>query len=225
VKDAPDAILRPEQAAYLERLLPPRDSLLAEMEERAAAEGIPVSDPEVGRLLGILARATKGRRVLEIGTAIGYGTLWLARSAPGARVVTVDPDAARLEAARGYLERAGVLERVDLVQGEALELLPRLEGPWDLVYLDALKEEYRRCLDLVLPTVALGGVIVVDNLLWKGRAAVPPDEPDPAADAIRSFNPYFLMHPQLAAQILPLGDGVGLAVKTGATIMERGGPF
>lgn len=225
MKDAPDAILRPAQADWLERVAPPRDALLLEMEDRAAAEGIPVCDPEVGRLLGILARAARCRRILEIGTAIGYGTLWLARGAPEARVTTIDPDPDRLAAARDVLDRAGVLDRVDLVEGEALPLLPTLEGPWDLVFVDALKDEYRRYLDLALPATSLGGLLVVDNMLWKGRVADPPDEPDPTADAIRAFAGYFLIHPQLDAQILPLGDGVGLAVKTGRTIMESGGPF
>ena len=183
------------------------------------------SDPEVGKLLAILARARGARRILEVGTAIGYGTLWLARGAPEARVVTIDPDPERRELARGFLARAGVLDRVELVDGEALQVLPRLDGPFDLVYLDALKEEYRRYLDLALPKLAIGGLVVVDNLLWKGRVAEPPDEEDRTADAIRAFNGYLMIHPQLESVLLPLGDGVGLAVKTKPTIMEMGGPF
>lgn len=225
MKDRADAILRPEQASYLERLLPPRDALLAEMEAWSAAHGVPSSDPEVGKLLAILARSRGARRILEVGTAIGYGTLCLARGAPEARVVTIDPDAASRELARGFLARAGVLDRVELVDGEALQVLPRLDGPFDLVYLDALKEEYRRYLDLTLPKLAIGGLVVVDNLLWKGRVAEPPDEKDRDADAIRAFNGYLMIHPQLESVLLPLGDGVGLAVKTKPTIMEMGGPF
>jgi caffeoyl-CoA O-methyltransferase len=179
----------------------------------------------VGKLLAILARARGARRILEVGTAIGYGTLWLARGAPEARVLTIDPDPERRELARGFLARAGVLDRVELVDGEALQVLPRLDGPFDLVYVDALKEEYRRYLDLVLPKLAVGGLLVADNLLWKGRVAAPPAEEDRAADAIRAFNGYLMIHPQLEALVLPLGDGVGLAVKTKPTIMEMGGPF
>ena len=225
MKDRPDAILRPEQADYLERIRPPQGPLLAEMEAFAREEGIPISDPEVGRLLEILARRPGVKQVLEIGTAIGYGALRMARAAPTALVISIDPDPGRLATARGYLERGEVADRVELIRGEALDVLPDLAGPFDLVYVDAIKEEYRRYLDLVLPSVALGGSIVIDNLLWKGRVAEPPGEEDPAADAIRAFNPYFLMHPQLEALILPLGDGVGLATKIGRTIMERGGPF
>jgi predicted O-methyltransferase YrrM len=224
MKDRPDAILRTEQAAYLDRLLPPRDPLLAEMEALAGRD-VPISDPEVGRLLSILARARASRRILEVGTAIGYGTLCLARGAPEARVLTIDSDPERLETARRFLERAGVLERVELLQGAALDVIPRIDGPFDLVYLDAVKTEYRRYLDLLLPKMAIGGLVVADNLLWKGLVASPPDEPDRDADALRAFDGYLMIHPQLEAVVLPLGDGVGLAVKTRPTIMEMGGPF
>jgi predicted O-methyltransferase YrrM len=179
----------------------------------------------VGRLLSILARARGARRILEVGTAIGYGTLCLARGAPEAQVVSIDSDPERLETARRFLDRAGVLGRVELVAGAALEVIPRLEGPFDLVYLDAVKTEYRRYLDLSLPKLAIGGLVVADNLLWKGRVASPAEEPDRDADALRAFNGYLMMHPQLQAVVLPLGDGLGLAVKTRPTMMEMGGPF
>jgi len=225
MKDRADAILRSEQAAYLDKLLPPRDALLAEMEAWSAAHGVPSSDPEVGKLLSILARSRGARRILEVGTAIGYGTLCLARGAREARVLTIDPDPERREVARGFLERGGVLDRVELIDGEALQVLPRLEGPFDLVYLDALKDEYRRYLDLALPKVAIGGLIVADNLLWKGRIAEPTDDEESTPRAIRAFNGYLMIHPQLEAVVLPFGDGLGVAVKTKPTVMEMGGPF
>jgi predicted O-methyltransferase YrrM len=227
MKDRSDAILRPEQARYLDALLPPRDALLAEMEAYAAAHQVPISDPEVGRLLALLARSRGARRILEVGTAIGYGAIWLARGAPEAHVVTLEADAATAAVARGYLERAGVLSRVEVIEGAALDVLYRLDGPFDLVYLDADKTEYRRCLDLALPMIPVGGRILVDNLLWQGRIADPSLRPegDRVADAVERFNPYFLIHPQLAASILPVGDGVGFAVKRRETIRELGGPF
>lgn len=229
MKGAPGVILRPAQEAYLERLQPPRDALLAEMEEHARRDGIPIADPEVGRLLEVLARAARARRVVEIGTAIGYGALRLARGAPEARVVTIDRDAGMLAAARGYLERGGVLDRVELVEGEALAAIARLEPPFDLAWVDAAKADYRRYLDRLLPMVVVGGMLVFDNVLWKGRVAEPGDEdgeePDPAAEHLRAFNGYLMIHPQLAASVLPLGDGVAVAVKTKPTILEQGGPF
>jgi predicted O-methyltransferase YrrM len=225
VKGAPGAILRREQERYLERLLPPRDALLAEMEEHARRDDVPIADPEVGRLLEVLARAKDARRIVEIGTAIGYGALRLARGAPQARVVTIDRDPAMLAAARGYLERGGVLDRVELVLGEALEAIGRLQPPFDLAWVDAAKADYRRYLDRLLPLVVVGGLLVFDNVLWKGRVAEPPDDDDPTADHLRTFNGYLMMHPQLSASVVPLGDGVALAVKLKPTILEQGGPY
>jgi caffeoyl-CoA O-methyltransferase len=226
-------ILLPAQDAYLDRLLPPREALLREMEEVAAEEGIPIADPELGRLLQVLARGSGARRILEIGTAIGYGTLCLARGAPEAQVVSIDTDRERLARARAYLERAGVADRVELIEGPALEVLSRLEAPFDLAYVDAVKREYRRYLDLLLPRLRVGGLVVIDNLLWGGKVAAPPEDPDgddpeaedPDADALRAFNPYLMIHPQLTAVVLPLGDGVGLATKTRPLVSELGGPF
>jgi predicted O-methyltransferase YrrM len=230
MKHRADALLHPVQAAYLDRLLPPRDPLLAEMEAAAAEADVPIADPEVGRLLTLLARATGARRIAEIGTAIGYGALCLARGAPEAEVVTVDQDPAMLERARGYLERAGVAGRVRLVEGAALEAIPALDGRFGLVWVDAAKAEYRRYLDLLLPKVEVGGTLAFDNLMWKGLVADPDaggdtGEDDPNADALRAFNGYLMMHPQLTAVVLPFGDGVGLAVKTKPLMTEMGGPF
>jgi len=216
-------ILRPEQEDYLERLLPPRDPILREMEEQAAREDVPISDPEVGRLLSILARSLGARLILEVGTAIGYGTLCLARGAPEARVVSIDTDPERLATARRYLDRAGVAGRVELIEGAALDVLHRLEGPFDLVYLDAVKTEYRRYLDQVLPRMRTGGLLVCDNLLWSGRVAAADEDQD--TEALRAFNGYLMMHPQLQAVVLSVGDGLGVAVKLKPTILEMGGPF
>jgi caffeoyl-CoA O-methyltransferase len=225
MKEPGAPILHPEQASYLDRLLPPRDPLLREMEELAAREDIPISDPEVGRLLSILARATNSRLIVEIGTSIGYGALWLARGAPEARVLTIDIDPQRLATARGFLERGGVADRVDLIEGPALDVLHRLPGAIDLAYVDGVKTEYRRYLDLLVPRLRVGGMVVLDNLLWKGRVAVPPEEDDPSGDALRAFNGYLMMYPQLQSLVLPLGDGVGIATKIKPTILEMGGPF
>lgn len=228
MKHGRGSILRPEQEAYLERLLPPGDALLREMEEQARRDDVPISDPEVGRLLSILARSLDARRILEIGTAIGYGALCLARGAAAARVVTIELEPQRIEQARGYLVKGGVADRVEILQGAALDVLPRLEGPFDLVYVDAVKKEYRRYLDLLLPKLRVGGLILVDNLLWKGHVAAPPedeDEDDDVADALRAFNGYLMMHPQLQAVVLPVGDGLGVATKTKPLISEMGGPY
>ena len=223
----PSPILRPAQAKYLESLRPFRDVLVAEMERYAVEKDIPIALPDLGRLLETLAASRPSGRILEIGSAIGYGTLRLARGAREGQVITVERDPARIAIARQYLETGGVLARVELLEGEALEVLRGVRGPFDMVFIDGDKRDYRRCLDLTLPLVTIGGIVVVDNLLWHGAIADPSlrAEGDTDAREIERFNPYFMIHPQLSTVLLPLGDGVGLGVKKKQTIRELGGPF
>ncbi|MBA3242884.1 MAG: O-methyltransferase [Acidobacteria bacterium] len=212
-----DAIIRPEQAEYLERLLPANTGLLEEMESYAAEHRVPIADREVARFLEITARAVGARRVLEIGMAIGYSVIHLARALPeDGLIVTIEPDESMIEHSEAYLRRAGLWERVRIERGPALEVLPRLSETFDLVFLDALKEEYGEYLELSLPLLRTGGVVVADNLLWGGQVAGEIREPEQTAStqALREFNRQFIRHPQLLAVVLPVGDGLGYAVKT-----------
>jgi predicted O-methyltransferase YrrM len=211
-----DAILRGEQAEYLERLLPANVGLLAEMEEYAAAHRVPIADREVARFLEITARASGVRRALEIGMAVGYSVIHLARALPSdGLVVTIEPSDEMIARAEEYLRRASLRERVRIERGRALEVMPRLEDSFDLVFIDAIKEEYSRYLELALPLLRVGGVVVVDNLLWGGQVAGEVRAPDQTAStqALREFNQLFVRHPQLLSVVLPLGDGLGYAVK------------
>lgn len=211
-----DAIIKAEQAEYLERLLPASTGLLEEMEAYAAEHRVPVADREVARFLEITARANGARRVLEIGMAIGYSVIHLARALPpGGLVVTIEPSEEMIALSEAYLERAGVRERVRIERGEALEVLPGLSGEFDLVFLDALKEEYADYLELSLPLLRIGGVVVADNLLWGGQVAGEIRAPEQTAStqALREFNQRFVRHPQLLAEVLAVGDGLGYAVK------------
>jgi len=211
-----DAILRGEQAEYLERLQPANVGLLAEMEEYAAEHRVPIADPEVARFLEIAARAAGVRRALEIGMAIGYSVVHLARTLPAdGLVVTIEPSDEMIARSEEYLRRAGLRERVRIERGLALEVMPRLAETFDLVFIDAVKEEYSRYLELALPLLRVGGVVVVDNLLWGGQVAGDVRAPDQTAStqALREFNQLFVRHPQLLSVVLPLGDGLGYAVK------------
>jgi predicted O-methyltransferase YrrM len=211
-----DAILRGEQAEYLERLLPVNVGLLAEMEAYAAEHRVPIADPEVARFLEITARAAGTRRALEIGMAIGYSVIHLARALPrDGLVVSIELSDEMIARSDGYLRRAGLRERVRVERGAALEVLPRLEETFDLVFIDAVKEEYGRYLELSLPLLRVGGVVIVDNLLWGGQVAGEIRAPEQTAStqALREFNQLFVRHPQLLSVVLPLGDGLGYAVK------------
>jgi caffeoyl-CoA O-methyltransferase len=210
------AIIRPEQAEYLERLTPLNTGLVAEMEQYAAEHRVPIADREVARFLEITARSTGARRVLEIGMAIGYSALHLARGLPeGGRVVTIEPSEEMIAQSEHYLGRSGLRERVSIERGFALEVLPRMTETFDMVFLDALKEEYVEYLELSLPLLRVGGVVVADNLLWGGQVAgeISSTGETASTQALREFNQVFIRHPQLLSLVLPVGDGLGYAVK------------
>jgi len=207
-----DAIIQREQAEYLVRLLSQGDPLLEEMEAYAAEHRVPIADREVATFLEITARATGARKALEIGMAIGYSVVHLARGMSGqGLVVTIEPNEEMIRAASGYLERAGLLNGVRIERGKALEVMPNLTDTFDLLFIDAVKEEYAQYLDLGLPRLCTGGVVLVDNLLWGGKVAGADTESSTVA--LREFNRYFINHPQLRAEVLPVGDGLGYAVK------------
>ena len=207
-----DAIIQREQAEYLDGLLTQSDPLLAEMEAYAAEHRVPIADREVARFVEISARISGARKALEIGMAIGYTVVHLARGmGENGRIVTIDPSDEMIKAATGYLKRAGVLDRVEIKRGKALEVMPHLEETFDLLFIDAVKEEYSQYLDLGLQRLKTGGVVIVDNLLWGGKVAT--GDMESSTVGLREFNPYFVNHPQLIAEVLPVGDGLGYGVK------------
>ena len=173
---------------------------------------MPIADREVARFVEITARVSGARKALEIGMAIGYTVAHLARGmGENGVVVTIEPSDDMIRAATDYLKRAGVLDRVEIERGKALEVMPNLEETFDLLFIDAVKEEYSQYLDLGLQRLRTGGVVIVDNLLWGGMVAT--GDTESSTVALREFNSYFMNHPQLIAEVLSVGDGLGYAVK------------
>jgi caffeoyl-CoA O-methyltransferase len=217
MKDAADAILKAEQAAYLEGIEPARDALLAEMEKFASERRQPISDPEVASFMAVTARASAAKRVVEVGTNIGYGAIVLGRAiGPEGRVVTIENDHETCEIARGFIARAGLSDRVEVRHADALAALATLTDEIDLAYIDCVKEHYPAYLDLILPKLSARGVIIADNVLWKGLVA--PEDAPPASEmgrvqALRTFNHTIVSDSRLRGVILPLGDGVAYAVR------------
>jgi predicted O-methyltransferase YrrM len=211
-----DAIIQTEQAEYLDKILRPSDDLVSEMEGYAAEHRVPIADREVALFLEITARATNAKRALECGMAIGYSVIHLVRGmGADGRVVTIDPSDEMIAAAEKYLSRAGLRQQVDIHKGYALEVIPQLTKTFDLLFIDAVKEEYHGYLDLALPKLRLGGVIICDNLLWGGQVAgqIRSEDQKSSTEALREFNRYFVSHPQLRAQVLAVGDGLGYGIK------------
>jgi predicted O-methyltransferase YrrM len=201
---------------YLHDLRPERSDVMTEMEALAERDSVPIVQWETGRLLAALCR-TLDPIVLEVGTAIGYSTLHMAEQLERGRVVTLERDPDRAVQARSYLERAGVADRVELVEGDALETIGGLQGPFDLIFVDASKGEYARYIELAEPKLSERALLVVDNLLMDGEVALPRGaetswNPDSLA-AARKLNTELLSSRRWLASVLPIGDGVGLGAR------------
>jgi predicted O-methyltransferase YrrM len=211
-------IRTPHVQDYLEALRPARDEVLADMEELAARDGVPIVEWETGRLLATLVTALARRRVVEVGTAIGYSTLHMARALGGeGRIVTLERDPVRIAQARGFWERAGVGERIELVEGDALTSLARLDGPFDLVFLDASKTEVEPYLELLEGKLADRCLLVVDNLLMSGFAALRDCQDThwsaESLNAARAATRRLMASDEWLFSLLPVGDGVGLGAR------------
>ena len=192
---------------YFYGLLPARDPVLAEMERAAAERDIPIVGPAVGRLLFQYVQLIGARRIFEMGSAIGYSTLWLARAVgPGATVYYTDGDPKNAGEARGYFQRAGVAERIQVLVGNSLELINEVEGEFDLIFNDVDKHDYPEVFRRAVPRLRRGGLFISDNALWFGRVAQGATDPDTAG--IREFNRLIYSSPELFATLVPLRDGV-----------------
>jgi predicted O-methyltransferase YrrM len=203
-------------ARYLDGLRKPPDPVLSEMEEHAEREGIPIVVPATGELLHVLARARGARRIVEVGTAIGVSTLYMARALPpGGTIVSFEVDSDRHEAARAYLERAGVADRCELHLEDARQAFGELEGGFDMAFIDGVKSQYGDYFDELLPLLTEGGLVVVDNVLMSGTVAEGRSDghwSDDQIQSARAFNARLLGHERLTGTITPVGDGVLLAV-------------
>jgi caffeoyl-CoA O-methyltransferase len=199
---------------WIESIAVPPPSAALAIEAAAKPLDVPIVDRDTGRVLSALAAGR--RRIVEVGTAYGYSTLWLALGQPAdGTVVTIDPDRERTDLARGWWRQAGIADaRITVVNAKALEALaadePALAGPFDLVFIDALKPEYEAYLEAILPRLAPGALILADNVLWSGRASGSrPVEPgDRNTAALQAFDRRVLGDPRFKATILPLGDGL-----------------
>lgn len=209
-------ITHPRIQSYLESLVPARDPILAEMERRARREEIPIVGPLVGRLFAQLALMTGARRVMELGSAIGYSTIWWARAVgPRGHVWYTDGDPANARDAAAYFRRAGVASRVTILVGDALTSMERVQGRFDIVFCDIDKAGYPEAYQAALPRLKRGGLFVCDNTLWHGRVTSRAAR-DRATSAIRRLNRMtFASDARAFAVLVPMRDGVTVVVKAG----------
>lgn len=198
---------------YLYSMLPKRDEVLAEMEDYASQHNIPIVGPAVARVLQQLALIIDAKSVFELGSAIGYSTVWWAQAVgEKGRVVYTDGDPKNTERARRYFDRAGVTDRISLHTGDALEFLSEQKEQYDIIFNDVDKEDYPRVLRLVSPRLRKGGLFITDNVLWSGRVAEK-NPKEPRTKAILEFNRLLYNSGDFYTTILPIRDGLAVALK------------
>ncbi len=199
---------------YLYSVLPHRDEILTEMEAEAAKRDIPIVGPAVARVLYQLALIANAKSIFEMGSAIGYSTLWWARAVgEGGKVFYTDGNAKNAEEARGYFKRAGVTDRVVIKTGDALEILSEQKDQFDIIFNDVDKEDYPRVFKLAMPRLRKGGLFISDNVLRSGKVAEK-NPSDPATKAILEFNRLLYESEETFTTILPIRDGVAVAIKS-----------
>jgi predicted O-methyltransferase YrrM len=209
----PDAI-----EGYLAQLNRAGDPVLDAIACGNTTRGLPLVDAEVGALLRVLATAIKASRILEIGTAIGYSGIWLARALPAdGMLLTLEMDEDRAREARDNFTRAGVSDRVSVVVGDVQLKIAKVSGPFDLIFQDGDKKLYTPLLDRLVALLRPGGLLVTDNVLWDGEAvpgfAATPHRDAADTRAIAEYNERVAAHPDLLTSIVPLRDGVSISVK------------
>lgn len=209
-------ILHSDQLNYLAELNKHNDSLLSRMEKYAEENKIPILDKLSAIFLEQLIQIHNPKQFLEIGTAIGYSTIRVAKiSQKETKIDTIELSKNSIELAKSFIEEAGQSEKIEILEGNALEIIPNLTKNYDFIFLDADKEDYLTLFEYAMKRLRVGGIILVDNLLWHGYAAVAdvPDKYKKSTEFIRKFNAQFLSNPNLNASLLPIGDGLGLGIK------------
>jgi predicted O-methyltransferase YrrM len=209
-------ILDERVESYIHSLRPERSPVMAEMEDVAERDGVPIVPWETGRFLAALCRAMDPV-VLEVGTAIGYSTLHMAEHLVDGRVITLELDASRAQQARSFWERAGVADRIELIEGDARSTLENVPDPIDLLFVDAAKDQYGGYIEAAEPKLSERAVLVVDNMLMSGEVALPADaETTWRAQALasaRALNASLVGSDKWLACVLPVGDGIAFGVR------------
>jgi len=213
----------PKVENYLYAMLPERDAVLAEIEQQAKERDIPIVGPAVGRLFYQYARLLGAKTVFEMGSAVGYSTIWWAMAVgEGGKVHYTDGSRKNADEARGYFARAGVANRIQIHVGDALEVLSERKEQFDIVFCDIDKHDYPRAARMAPERVRRGGLFITDNTLWRGDVAYaagnpdfkPDQEPDEKLRAIVEFNELLYQSPDWYTTIIPLRDGVTVATRT-----------
>jgi len=199
--------------SYIYDLLPARHAVLQKIEEQAKKRDVPIVGPAVARVLYQYARLIQAQHIFEMGSAIGYSTIWWAEAVgEGGQVIYTDGSPKNADEARGYFEQAGVEKRIRVEVGDALELLAKTKREFDIIFNDVDKTDYPRVLPLVASRLRRGGLFITDNVLWSGNVTQKNPE-DASTRAIQEFNRQLYAMPEFFTTVLPLRDGVAVSMK------------
>ena len=204
------------QSDYIKSFRNKPDGLIQEMEQYAVEHNIPILSWESADFIEQLVLIKNPKRVLELGTAIAYTTIRIARNLKHKSVIhSIEKSTDNIKVAKEFIAKSGVGNKIKILEGDALNIMPQLKKKYDLIFLDADKEDYKRLFDYSLVLLRRGGLLVVDNLLWHGYAASSrvPQNYKESTQHIREFNKLFMNQPNLKTSIIPLGDGLGIGVK------------
>lgn len=213
----PEKIIQPHVKSYLEELIPEHQGLFKELEDYAEGHGVPIVQREVAALLKVLVKTAKAERILEIGTAIGYSAMIMAEAmGRDGKVTTLERDEGMVELATENIHRGGYQEKIRIIPGDALETLHFLPGDYDIVFIDGAKGHYREMLDLAISLLKPGGLMISDNILYKGMISsedLVKKRQRTIVHRMREYLEYITHHKELETSIVPIGDGVALSYK------------
>lgn len=205
-------ITEPRIMDYLRQVTPPQDQILQEMVARARKRNFPAIGPLVGRVLYAIVAMTGAKRVFEFGSGFGYSLYWMAQAAPeGAQLIGTEYDEDNVKAAADFFKRGGLSDKAQVWHGDALNLFRTLDGTFDIIVIDAEKNQYCEIFEMAAPRLNSGGLIIADNVLWSGRVIEKSD--DESTQAIRQFNEMIFADPRFFSVILPIRDGVSISIK------------
>lgn len=203
---------------YLKELERSHGELLAEMELEARDKSFPIIGPQCGRRLMILALAIGAKKVFEMGSGYGYSTVWFSHAVgPSGEVTHTDGDSENTSRAKNYVARAGFSDRVRFLTGDANQLLADDTGVYDVVLIDIDKQDYPKALQIAVPKLRVGGLILTHNTKWSDRVADPAENDDTTV-GIREYNRRAFTHPELASYLDPVDDGLGISLKLDAAV-------
>ncbi|MBQ3054451.1 MAG: O-methyltransferase [Clostridia bacterium] len=210
-------MIYPELNNYLRSQLIPNTGLLKELEEFAKNPYIPIIQPEVAQLLKVFFSYSKPKKLLEVGTAIGYSAIFFAElMGKKGEIVTIERNPDMIKLAKENIQKAGLVDRITILEGDAKEILPALEGEFDTVFLDGAKGQYGKFLPKILQLLPTGGTLITDNILYRGIVAseeLAPKKHITIARNLRSYIYDITHNHMLETTVIPIGDGVGISRK------------